>query len=147
MRAPLLVAAAVAASITGIATASAAKGPHVKPHAAPTRTYALPGPAVFPESIGVSKADDTFFVGSTTDGTVFRGNVHRPRAKVFLPPGTDGRTTVTGVKVDHGFLLLAGGGTGQFFVYDRRTGAFIKRFVVPAGGPTFINDVAITPSG
>src|SRR3954449_1079686 len=148
MRAPLLVAAAVATSMTGIATASAAKAPHAAPHTGPTTTYAIPGPAVFPESVGVSKGDHTFYVGSTGDGTVFRGTFEGSQAEVFLPPGTDGRTFVAGVKVDGPYLLLAGGATGQFFVYDRRTGAFIKKFVVPpTGAPTFVNDVAVAPSG
>ena len=65
---------------------------------------------------------------------------------MFLPGGADGRTFVAGVKVDGPYLLLAGGATGQLFVYDRRTGAFIKKFVVPpTGAPTFVNDVAIAP--
>src|SRR4051812_4340001 len=148
MRAPLLVAAAGATSITGIGTASPARAPHVQPLADPTHTYTIPGPTVFPESVGVSKVDDTYYVGSTTDGTVFKGSLDGTDAEVFLPPGTDGRTFVAGVKVDGPYLLLAGGATGQFFVYDRRTGAFIKKFVVPpTGAPTFVNDVAVAPSG
>jgi len=148
MRAPLLVAAAVATSITGIGTASAARAPHATPSADPTHTYALPGDAVFPESVGVSKADHTYYVGSTGDGTVFKGSTDGTEAAVFLPGGADGRTFVAGVKVDGPYLLLAGGATGQLFVYDRRTGAFIKKFVVPpTGAPTFVNDVAIARSG
>jgi Cu-Zn family superoxide dismutase len=148
MRAPLLVAAAVATSITGIGTASAARAPHATPSADPTHTYALPGDAVFPESVGVSKADHTYYVGSTGDGTVFKGSTDGTEAAVFLPGGADGRTFVAGVKVDGPYLLLAGGATGQLFVYDRRTGAFIKKFVVPpTGAPTFINDVAIARNG
>src|SRR5262245_58691531 len=89
MRAPLLVAAAVATSSTGIGTASAARAPHATPSADPTHTYALPGPAVFPESVGVSKADHTFYVGSTGDGTVFKGSTDGTDATVFLPGGAD----------------------------------------------------------
>src|SRR6185295_12019531 len=100
MRAPLLVAAAVATSITGIGTASAARAPHAQPLADPTRTYTIPGAAVYPESVGVSKADHTFFVGATGDGTVFRGTFEGSTTEVFLPGGSDGRTTVIGVKVD-----------------------------------------------
>ena len=62
MRAPVLVAAAVATTITGIGTASAARAPHVTPPGSDADLQ-IPGPAVFPESVGVSKADHTFYVG------------------------------------------------------------------------------------
>ncbi|MSX08641.1 MAG: superoxide dismutase, partial [Actinobacteria bacterium] len=38
--------------------------------------YNLPGTGVFPE--GITAADDTFYVTSTSDGAVFRGTVGSP---------------------------------------------------------------------
>jgi len=72
--------------------------------------YALPGNEVYPEGVAYRPDTGEFFVGSTTDGTVFRGNVGEPgaEAEIFLEPGKDGRTAATGMKVDpEGQLLVA----------------------------------------
>ena len=60
-------------------------------------TYVLPGDAVFPE--GVTARGRTFYVTSTTDGTVFRGDVKSEDVEVFLPGGRDGRTTAIGLEI------------------------------------------------
>jgi len=76
---------------------------------------------VYPEGVAYRPETGEFFVGSTTDGTVFRGNVGEPgaEAEIFLEPGKDGRTAATGTKVDpEGQLFVAGGDTGQLFVND-----------------------------
>jgi hypothetical protein len=39
--------------------------------------YVLPGEQVFPEGVAYQSDTGDFYVGSTTDGTVFRGNVER----------------------------------------------------------------------
>ena len=113
------------------------------------RIYPLPGEQVFPEGIALDQTTGDFYVGSTNDGAVFRGNVSEPRteAEVLLEPGSDGRSTAIGMKVDaEGRLFIAGGDTGQLFVYDPGTGELIDRF---SNGQeiTFINDVALTPDG
>ncbi len=75
--------------------------------------YVLPGEEVFPEGIAYRPETGDFFVGSTTDGTVFRGKVgggDGSEAEVFLGPGRDGRETAIGMKVDErGRLFIAGG--------------------------------------
>lgn len=112
----------------------------------PTR-YILPGDAVFPEGIAYQRSTGDFFVSSTTDGTIFRGNVREEQTEIFLPGGSDGRTTATGMKVDReGRLFIAGGSTGQMFVYDTATGALIDKFDNGLE-TTFINDVAVTRDG
>jgi Cu-Zn family superoxide dismutase len=124
-------------------------------HAAPAPTSYLikpTGPAaddVFPE--GVAADGRTFYVGSTTDGTIYRGNLSKPAAKPFLPGGEDGRTSAIGLKVDAGRLFVAGGATGRFFIYDidarERLGKFRVSPAPSAGAPTFLNDVAVAPDG
>jgi len=95
---------------------------------ATSQTYDLPGETVFPEGIGVDKSTGDFFVGSTSDGTIYRGNVDRDDVDVFLPGGEDGRTAATGVKVDNqGRLWVAGRDTGRAFVYDVATGDVVRR--------------------
>ena len=65
----------------------------------------------------------------------------------MLEPGTDGRSAATGMKVDAGGrLFIAGGMTGQMFVYDTSTGEPIARFSNEQE-TTFVNDVTLTPDG
>jgi Cu-Zn family superoxide dismutase len=112
--------------------------------------YILPGDAVYPEGIAYQKSTGHFYVGSTTDGTIFRGHVGDPEAEVWLPGNQDGRTTATGLDVDTaGRLFVSGGGTGKVFIYDTSSGALLAALQAanPAGGPTFINDVTVTRSG
>lgn len=112
-------------------------------------TFTLPGEEVYPEGVAYRPATGDFFVSSTTDGAVFRGNVGDPSAGTehFLEPGADGRSTAIGMKVDaSGRLFVAGGDTGRMFVYDTGTGELLDRFENGAQ-PTFVNDVALTPDG
>jgi Cu-Zn family superoxide dismutase len=110
--------------------------------------YTLPGNAVYPEGIAYDRETRSFYVGSTTDGTIFRGNLNNPTAEVFSPGGADGRTSATGMKVNaQGRLFVCGAGTGWLFVYDTRTGALLGKFDTKSEPNTFINDVTITPNG
>jgi Cu-Zn family superoxide dismutase len=112
-----------------------------------SRRYILPGNAVFPEGVAYQPSSGSYFVSSTTDGTIFRGTLDQPAASVFLQPGGDGRTTAIGLKVDdRGRLFVAGGGTGQMFVYDAASGALLGK-VSHGRTPTFVNDVAVTGAG
>lgn len=123
--------------------------------AAPTRDSYLIKPsgpsadAVFPE--GVATDGRFFFVGSTTDGTIYRGALAGRVATPFLPGGADGRTSAIGLKVDDGLMFVAGGATGRFFVYDTTTRQRVGSFAVaPAPSqstPTFLNDAAVAPDG
>ncbi|HEV8044754.1 MAG TPA: hypothetical protein VGP38_06215 [Rubrobacter sp.] len=112
--------------------------------------YVLPGETVYPEGIAYDPGTGDFFVGSTTDGTIFRGNVglDEGEAEVLLDPGSDGRETAVGMKVnDQGRLFIAGGDTGRIFVYEADTGNLIRALETPESEMTFINDVAVTPNG
>ena len=112
--------------------------------------YVLPGEQVFPEGVAYQESTGDFFVGSTSDGTVFRGNVadEGEEAEVFLEPGSDGRETAVGMKVDDaGRLFIAGGDTGQIFVYDTASGELIEALETPESEMAFVNDVAVTPDG
>jgi Cu-Zn family superoxide dismutase len=112
--------------------------------------YELPGEQVFPEGVAYRSDTGDFYVGSTTDGTVFRGNVEggSKEAEVFLEPESDGRTTAIGMEVDEeGRLYIAGGDTGRIFVYDTESADQIRRLDTPDAEATFLNDVAVTPDG
>jgi len=131
---PALLAVGSAASPTG--------------YAAPRPSeYILPGDTVFPEGVAYDQGTGQFYVSSTTDGTIFRGNLWDEMTSVFLPGGQDGRTTAVGLKVDdQGRLFIAGGGTGKIFVYDTATGELLASFDNNET-TTFLNDVAIAPDG
>jgi hypothetical protein len=137
---------------TGLALALLGAPPATADQAAPAAhhggdrsavTYPIPGDAVFPEGVATDPRSSAFYVGSTTDGTVYRGDVRGGPMQVFLPGGADGRTSVTGMKVDgHGRLYVAGAGTGRIFVYDTATGRLVRRFDNGHSGDTFLNDIA-----
>ena len=139
---------ALAAGLLGVAAASFTPlAGRVAGAQSAAQLYVLPGDAVFPEGIAYQASTGDFFVSSTTDGAIFRGNVGQSVATPFLPGGGDGRTTAVGLKVDEqNRLFIAGGGTGRLFVYDASTAQLIRRFDTGAS-PTFINDVALTPAG
>jgi sugar lactone lactonase YvrE len=112
--------------------------------------YTLPGEQVFPEGVAYQEETGDFFVSSTTDGTVFRGNVRGDsrRAEVFLEPRQDGRTAANGMRVDReGRLFISGADTGRIFVYDAGSGDLIRRLNTPEAEATFLNDVAVAPDG
>jgi sugar lactone lactonase YvrE len=118
-------------------------------------TYLLDpvGPAadrIFPE--GIAARGKTFYVGSTTDGTIYRGELDEPVATPFLPGGQDGRTQAVGMKIDGHTLFIAGGSLGRVFAYDLRTRELTGSWTVPQppseGGPaTFLNDLIVTRTG
>src|SRR5688572_11141213 len=74
--------------------------------------YILPGEDVFPEGVAFDPETQTFYVSSTTDGTIFRGTPSETAAEVFLPGGEDGRASATGLAAVDGLLFVSGGGTG-----------------------------------
>lgn len=114
-----------------------------------TLTYDLPGEQIFPEGIAYDPATNAFYVGSTNDGTIYRGDLETGDVTVFAEAGADGRTAVTGIKVDgEGRLYAAGRQTGQLFIYDVSTGDLLGQFENGLGeGETLVNDIAITPDG
>ena len=108
--------------------------------------FALPGTAVFPESVGVDGASGEAYVGSLADGGLYRLSPHGD-AELWSPTRGDGRTSVAGVKVDSQKRLWAAGGyEGTLFVYDLAARSELARFDVGAR-PSCVNDIAFGPSG
>lgn len=110
-------------------------------------SYILPGDQVFPEGIAYQASTGDFYVSSTTDGAIFRGNVAQPEARVWLAGGTEGLTGSRGMKVDaRGRLLVSAGPQGMVFVFDTASGQLINKFSTGVM-PSFVNDVTIAPDG
>lgn len=149
LRKASVLAAAVAATAALALSAPPAVAAHpVAPPSAQTAsrayTIALPGAT---GTEGVAKgAGATFYAGDLLTGDVYLGDVRRRTATklVHAPAGR----FATGMKADlrHHLLFVAGGPTGQGYVYSTVTGAPVASYTF-ATAPTFINDVALTSRG
>lgn len=126
---------------------SSVAAPAEPPPDAPERTG---GPAVVelptgfqPEGIAAGEGT-TLYVGSIPTGAVYRFDA-TTGAGAELVPAAAGRAAI-GLAVAGDRLFVAGGGTGQAFVYDAATGRDIAALALaPIGaGPTFVNDVVVT---
>ncbi|GAA3377227.1 SMP-30/gluconolactonase/LRE family protein [Streptomyces racemochromogenes] len=109
--------------------------------------FTLPGSKVYPEGIASDPRTGTVYVGSYTDGTVYRARPGALTAEVFLPSGTDGRRTANGLRVDARGRLWVTDSTAGVSVYDTATGARLARFEVDPAVPHFVNDLVVTPDG
>jgi sugar lactone lactonase YvrE len=102
----------------------------------------LPLPTGFqPEGIDIRGR--SFYVGSIPTGAVYRGDLRTGSGSVLVPAQA-GRAAI-GLDVDgRGRIFVAGGPTGQAYVYDARTGASLASYQLAAGMDTFVNDVVVT---
>jgi sugar lactone lactonase YvrE len=113
--------------------------------AAPARPFpdvlTLP-PGFQPEGIAVGTGT-TFYVGSIPTGAIYRGDLRTGEGDLLVQPQA-GRSAI-GMKYDErtGYLFVAGGATGNAYVYDGETGAEIAVIQLTTG-PSFINDVVVT---
>ena len=91
------------------------------------------------EGIATGKGS-TFYAGDLFSGDIFRGDLRSGAVERFIH-APSGRMAL-GLKADvrHGLLFVAGGFTGQAYVYDLETGADLATFQLGA----FINDVVVT---
>ena len=95
-----------------------------------------------PEGIASTGGRD-LFVGSIPTGAIWRGNAKTGNGSVRVPPH-EGRSAI-GIKVERGLIFVAGGATGDAYLYDKRTGADVARYdLAPEGADTFVNDVVVT---
>ena len=97
---------------------------------------------------GIAAGDgSTFYAGDLFRGDIFRGDVQRGTAERFID-APSGRMAL-GMAVDraHDLLFVAGGFTGQAYVYDTRTGATVASYQFSSPPATVVNDVALTHDG
>ena len=89
----------------------------------------------------------TFYAGDLFRGDIFRGNLQRGTAELFID-APDGRMAV-GMAADlpHQLLFVAGGFTGQAYVYDTHSGATVASYQLGDPATSIINDVAVTRRG
>jgi hypothetical protein len=103
---------------------------------------------------GIARGEgDTFYAGDLFAGDIFRGDLEDRTADLFID-APDGRQAL-GMTADlrHDLLFVAGGFTGQAYVYDLDSGDTVATYQFappsPPGGPptTVINDVTVTRDG
>jgi sugar lactone lactonase YvrE len=130
---PLLLLALIAALTAPAAAAPAAE------------VIVLPG-ATSAEGIAAGRGA-TFYAGDLFAGDIFRGNLQRGTAELFID-APDGRMAV-GMATDlaHNLLFVAGGMSGQAYVYDIRTGVTVATYQLTTSATTIINDVTVTKHG
>ncbi|WP_043443418.1 hypothetical protein [Arthrobacter sp. L77] len=107
-------------------------------------TIPLPGAS---SAEGIAKGrGSTFYAGDLGRGDIFRGDLRKGTAELFIDAPED--RAAVGLKADvrNDLLFVAGGATGQAYVYDTDTGAEVAD-VQLATGAAFINDVTLTRDG
>ena len=109
-----------------------------------------------PESMAAG-ADGTLYIGSTTEGAIYRARHGAAKAEPFIPSGTPGLLSVEGLAVDEraGVLWACSADLGlrtidpkppsSLHAFDLATGSFQTSFSLPGGG--FCNDVALDARG
>jgi sugar lactone lactonase YvrE len=132
----LLGALSIAALLAGTLVSGPALAARPLPH-----TIALPG-ATSAEGIARG-AGTTFYAGDLFAGDIFRGNIRTGVVTTFIDAPA-GRNAL-GIRVDlaHGLLFVAGGFTGQGYVYNLRTGADVATFQFGTPPGSIVNDVIV----
>src|SRR5919108_1102352 len=134
MAAPLLLLLALLAALAAPAAAAPA-----------AEVIVLPG-ATSAEGIAAGRGA-TFYAGDLFAGDIFRGNLQRGTAELFIDAPAGRMAVGMAADVAHDLLFVAGGFTGQAYIYDLRTGATVASYQFAAPGASLVNDVALSKDG
>ena len=95
-----------------------------------------------PEGV-VTGRGPVIYSGSRANGAIYAADLRTGEGGILVA-GQAGRVAV-GLSFDprSNYIFVAGGGTGQAFVYDATSGALVQSYVLTAPG-TFVNDVIVT---
>jgi hypothetical protein len=105
----------------------------------------LPG-ATSAEGIAAGRGA-TFYAGDLFAGDIFRGNIRRGTAELFIDAPAGRMAVGMAADLRHGLLFVAGGFTGQAYVYDLGTGASVASYGLGDPENSIINDVTVTKVG
>src|SRR5215203_3505669 len=111
----------------------------------PAEVIVLPG-ASSAEGIAAGRGA-TFYAGDLFRGDIFRGNIRHGTAELFIDAPAGRQAVGMAADLTHNLLFVAGGFTGQAYVYDLATGATVASYQFATPPATVINDVAITKRG
>jgi hypothetical protein len=97
-----------------------------------------------PEGIAIGRGD-TFYTGAIFTGAIYSGSLRTGEGDILVP-AQEGRQAL-GMTVDNrNRLFVAGGFTGDAYVYDAATGEELAYFNFASGNDTVVNDVTVTKS-
>lgn len=113
--------------------------------AAPAEVIVLPG-ATSAEGIA-NGGGSTFYAGDLFTGDVFRGDVQRGTAELFIDAPAGRMAVGMAADLEHDLLFVAGGFTGQAYVYDTVTRAAVATYQFGTANASLINDVTLTKDG
>jgi sugar lactone lactonase YvrE len=113
--------------------------------APPAEVIVLPG-ATSAEGIAAGRGA-TFYAGDLFRGDIFRGNLQRGTAELFIDAPAGRMAVGMAADLAHELLFVAGGESGQGYVYDTRTGAEVAIYQLTSSTPTVVNDVTLTKDG
>lgn len=116
-----------------------------RPPAKADSVIVLPG-ATSAEGIAAGTGN-TFYAGDLFAGDIFRGDIRAGTAELFIDAPAGRQAVGMAVSIRHELLFVAGGFTGQAYVYDTRTGATVAEHQFGAPESSLINDVAVTREG
>jgi sugar lactone lactonase YvrE len=105
----------------------------------------LPG-ATSAEGIAAGRGA-TFYAGDLFAGDIFRGSIHRGTAELFIDAPAGRMAVGMAADLRHDLLFVAGGFTGQAYVYDLGTGASVASYDLGDPETSIINDVTVTKAG
>ena len=105
----------------------------------------LPG-ATSAEGIAAGRGA-TFYAGDLFAGDIFRGNIRRGTTELFIDAPAGRMAVGMAADLRHGLLFVAGGFTGQAYVYDLDSGASVASYDLGDPETSIINDVTVTKAG
>jgi hypothetical protein len=77
----------------------------------------------------------TFYAGDLFAGDIFRGNIRRGTAELFIDAPAGRMAVGMAADLRHDLLFVAGGFTGQGYVYDLNSGATVASYQFAAPSP------------
>ncbi|WP_295851551.1 SMP-30/gluconolactonase/LRE family protein [uncultured Xylophilus sp.] len=108
----------------------------------------LEGATVFPEGIAVDARTGHAYVGSSSEGHLYRIPAGGGRAELFQTGGSPGRQAAYGMQVDpQGRLWIAGGPHNTVSLVDLQGATTVAVAKGPAGPQAFLNDLAMARDG
>ena len=113
--------------------------------ARPAKVIILPG-ATSAEGIAAGRGA-TFYAGDLLRGDIFRGDLQRGTAERFIDAPAGRMAVGMAMNVAHDLLFVAGGFTGQAYIYNTRSGATVASYQFGTPDSSLINDVALTKDG
>jgi sugar lactone lactonase YvrE len=110
-----------------------------------TEVIVLPG-ASSAEGIAAGRGA-TFYAGDLLRGDIFRGDLQHGTAELFIN-APDGRMAMgMAADVAHDLLFVAGGFTGQGYIYNTRSGVTVAGYQFGDPPTSLVNDVALANGG